>query len=336
MNIVVFDAESWNPDGLPWTELEALGSVRALGTPAKDEIGRVAGDAEAAFVWRTVLNREAIRAMPRLRYIGLLDPDGSARVNLEAAAKRGVVVCRVPLPLADSLAEHVFAVLLELARGTGLHMASVHRREWTRAARPCWWKFPMRRLAGLTLGLVGDSPARDAIARRAHAFAMRTLVASCGGEPVRPLPEGAEAADAAQTLRESDVVVVLAAAAPETQGWFNRERLAAMKPGSWLVHVGGAGVVDEAALADALRNGPAPAVAALDRLVLEPPPPDHPLLLLRHCRITPHLAWAAAETRAAFIAAAAASLRAWIDGRPAGVLTPPPHGAAADAAMDRS
>ncbi len=336
MNIVVFDAASWNPDGLRWTELEALGRVRALGTPAKDEIGRVAGDAEAAFVWRTVLNREAIRAMPRLRYIGLLDPDGSARVNLEAAAKRGIVVCRVSLPLADSLAEHVVAVLLELARGTGLHMAAVHRREWTRAARPCWWKFPMRRLAGLTIGLLGDSPAREAIARRARAFEMRTWVTSCGVGPLGPVPEGAEAVETARTLRESDVVVVLAAATPETQGWLNRERLAAMKPGSWLVHVGGAGVVDETALADVLQHGPAPAAAALDRLLLEPPPPDHPLLRLRNCRITPHLAWAAVETRAAFIAAAAASLRAWLDGRAVDVVTPSPPAVAAGTVTDRA
>jgi len=321
VKIVVFDATLWNPEPLPWTELEALGEVQAVGTVSKDEIGRVAAEAEAVFVWRTVLNREAIRAMPRLRYVGLLDLDGSARVNLEVAAKRGIVVCRVAVSLAESIAEHVFAVLLELARGVGLHMAAVHRREWTRVGRPCWWRFPMRRLAGLTLGLVGDGGAAATIAGRARAFGMRALWTECGGTGPSVVIEGVEPAAPDRVLRESDVIIVLAAAAPETLGWLNRERLAAMKPGAWLIHVGGAGVVDEVALAEALRNGPAPALAALDRMTLEPPPPDHPLLSLRNCRITPHLAWAAAETRAAIIAAAADNLRAWMEGRAEGVLT---------------
>lgn len=334
VNIVVFDADLWNPDGLPWTDLEAMGKVRPVGTVAKEQIGRVASDADAALVWRTVLNREAIRAMPRLRYIGLLDPDGSARVNVDAAAKRGITVCRVMLPLADSVAEYVFAVLLELSRSVGSHMAAVHRLEWTRSARPCWWRFPLRRLAGRTLGLLGESPAQPLIARRARAFEMRVLGTAVGSADVAS-SDAVEPSDLDRLLRESDVVVVLAGP-EEARGLMGRERLAAMKPSSWLIQVGGPGVVDELALAEVLRQGPAPAMAALDRLSLEPPPPDHPLLSLRNCRITPHQSWATVETRAAFISAAARNLQAWLDGRPEGVLTAghPPASSAQNAVAD--
>ncbi|MCX7818251.1 MAG: D-2-hydroxyacid dehydrogenase [Kiritimatiellae bacterium] len=319
MNIVVFDAALWNPEPLPWTELQAMGEVRPLGTLSKDEIGRLAADAEAVFTWRTVLNREAIRAMPRLRYIGVVDPDGSARVNLDAATKRGITVCRVPLPTAVSVAEHVFAVMLELARGVGRHMHAVYGGAWTRSGRPCWWQFPLQRLAGRTVGLIGATVAAGEVVRRARAFDMRVLVVPVpGGES--PVPAEAEATDLGRVLGESDVVVVLAPSMPETAGLLNAARLAGMKPGSWLIHVGGPGVVDEAALAEALRQGVAPAVAVLDRLGLEPPPPDHPLLRVRNCRITPHQAWAAVAARAEFIAAAARNLRAWLEGHPEGLL----------------
>ncbi len=317
MRIVVFDGPLFTSGDVSWAALERLGGVRVVGTAGKEDIPIRAADAEAVFTLCTPLNREAIRAMPALRYIGVIDAFGLPRVNVAAAHKRGIAVCRVAVDAATPLAEHAFALMMELAREVGRHAHAVARGRWRKEGRAGWWLSPLRRLAGRTVGLVGWAPLGPAVAARAAAFGMPMLAHSPDGAPVSH--PGVERVSLDVLLARSDVVLVhLADGAGPV---LDADRLTRMKPGSWLIQTGPYAAVDEAALVAALVGG-APAAAALDGLAIEPPPPDHPLLGRPNCLITPRHGWAALETRQEFIEAAAANLEAFLAGRPVNVLAP--------------
>ena len=316
MNIVVLDGYTLNPGDLTWSALEALGTCRVFErTPPGETVARAA-DAEIVLTNKTVLDRDTLARLPRLRYIGVL-ATGYNVVDLSATRERGIAVTNVPGYSTASVVQLTFALLLELTHHAGAHADGVRAGRWSRSADFCYWESPLVELAGLTLGLVGFGNVGRGVARAASAFGVRVLVHT------RTTPtggvDGVAFADLEIVFRESDVVSLHCPLTDATRHLFNRERLAWMKPTAFLINTGRGPLVDEAALADALNAGQL-AGAGLDVLSTEPPAADNPLLAAKNCLITPHIGWATRAARERLMRVAVENVRAFLAGQPQNVV----------------
>ena len=315
LNIVVLDGYTLNPGDLSWAALEALGEVTIHDrTPPNLTVKRAAG-AGVALTNKTVLDRAAISALPELRYIGVL-ATGYNVVDVAAARERGVVVTNVPAYGTASVAQMVFAHLLNLAQRVGDHSASVRRGDWSRSADFCYWTAPLIELEGLTMGIVGYGRIGRAVARLALAFGMRVLLHD---QRRRRIPRGCAWAGLEALCRDSDVISLHCPLTSDTKGLVNAQFLARLKPTAFLINTSRGPLIDEPALAAALNAGRL-AGAGLDVLAVEPPPADHPLLTARNCFLSPHIAWATQAARARLYDIALENVKAFVAGRPMNVV----------------
>jgi glycerate dehydrogenase len=207
----------------------------------------------------------------------------------------------------------VFALLLELTRGTGRHAALVREGCWSSSPDFAFWDTPQVELDGLTFGIVGFGAIGRAVARIAVAFGMRVLVFTRHPDPAA-WPEVAFVA-LDDLFRQADVVSLHCPLTEETRGMVNAERLATMKPSAYLLNTGRGPLVEETALAAALHAGKI-AGAGLDVLAQEPPPASNLLLTAPNCVITPHLAWATRAARSRLLDTAVGNVRAYLEGKP--------------------
>lgn len=312
--IVILDGHTLNPGDLDWAPFESLGSLEVHArTPEPQIVARAAG-APCVLTNKTSLSRATLAALPALRYIGVL-ATGYNIVDVAAARERNIVVTNVPTYGTDSVAQHTAALLLELARGIGTHDRAVKSGEWSRSVDWCFARTPIIELAGRTLGLVGTGRIALAFARIAAAMGMR-LVAHNPRWPGRDRLAGLEieplALDA--LFRRADVVSLHCPLTADNRHLVNAARLALMQPHAFLINTSRGLLVDNDALAAALREGQI-AGAALDVLDVEPPPADNPLLTAPNCLVTPHIAWYAIEARRRLLQTAADNLAAFLQGR---------------------
>jgi glycerate dehydrogenase len=311
MKIVVLDGYAANPGDLDWAPLGELGTLTVYErTPPALTVERAAG-APVLLTNKVVLGAAELAALPELRYVGVL-ATGYNVVDTAAAGARGIVVTNVPAYSTPAVAQHAFALLLELTRGAGRHAALVRAGRWCAAPDFCFWEGPQVELAGLTIGLVGFGAIGQAVARIALAFGMRVLVQTRRPDPAA-WPEVAYV-DRDQLFSTADVVSLHCPLSEETRAMVNAARLAQMKPTAYLINTGRGPLVDEAALAAALHSGQI-AGAGLDVLSQEPPPATNPLLAAPNCVITPHLAWATAAARQRLMDVAIDNVRAFVLGR---------------------
>jgi len=315
--IVVLDGFALNPGDLSWDRLRELGdcAIHDRSTPA--ETLERAHEAEAVLTNKAPLPREAIAQLPRLRYIGVT-ATGYNVVDTAAARERGIPVSNVPIYGTSSVAQMVFAHILNFAMNVAGHAAAVRDGRWTRSIDWCFWDTPLLELEGLTLGVVGLGRIGEATARLAQGFGMRVIAYTRSG--MTDLP-GVACVGLEELFQRSDVVSLHCPLTPATEKLVNRERLALMKPSALLVNTGRGPLVDEVALAEALNAGRL-AAAALDVLSAEPPRADNPLLAARNCCITPHIAWATQAARQRLLDTAVDNVAAFLAGRPIHVVNP--------------
>ena len=314
MNIIVVDGATLNPGDLSWEALGALGSYQVYPRSTPVEARERCRDAEAVITNKVVFDRATIAALPKLSYIGVT-ATGYNIVDVAAAAERGIVVTNVPTYGTASVAQMVFALLLELTQHVGHHAATVREGRWSTCDNFCYWDFPLVELAGLTMGIVGCGRIGQATARIADAFGMKVI-----GYDAFPFPGGLIAPVALdELLAQSDVVSLHCPLTPETQGLINTARLSLMKPSAFLINTSRGPLVNERDLADALNAGRI-AGAGLDVLSAEPPKPDNPLLTAKDCIITPHIAWATRSARRRLMQTSIDNLGAFLAGNPRNVV----------------
>jgi len=295
MRIVVLDGFTLNPGDLSW---DMLGEATIYDrTPAGQVVER-ARDAEIILTNKCLVTGDAIRQLPKLRYIGVM-ATGYNVVDLPAARERGIVVTNVPGYSTRSVAQLTFALLLELCHRVGHHAGTI--RKWPDCPDYCYWDFPQIELAGLTMGIIGHGQIGREVEKLARAFGMNVLV-----------HRGVELE---RVFRESDVVTLHCPLKLETEGLVNASRLALMKPTAFLINTGRGGLVVEKDLADALNTGKI-AGAGVDVLSTEPPAPDNPLLSAKNCIITPHLAWGTRAARERLMRAVVKNIEAFRAGAP--------------------
>lgn len=313
--LVVLDGHTCNPGDLSWQPLENLGDlvVHARTGPA-ELAGRLAG-ADVVLTNKTRLDAAALAAAAGLRGIAVL-ATGYDVVDVQAARRLGIPVCNVPEYGTASVAQAVFALLLELCLHTGAHAEAVRQGRWSRCPDFCFWDGSLTELAGRCLGVVGLGRIGRAVARIGSAFGMEVI--ACGrGAPAAGAapPDDIPLVDLDSLLAASDVVSLHCPLTEQTRGLINAARIAHMKPGALLINTGRGALIEEADLAAALRSGRLGG-AGLDVLTVEPPAADHPLLQAPNCLITPHIAWATRQARERLIAVSAANVAALLAGAP--------------------
>lgn len=318
MKITVLDGFCLNPGDLSWDALRRLGTVEVFDRTPADEVAARAAGAEIVFTNKAPLPRRVLEQLPALRYIGVL-ATGYNIVDVEAARERGIVVANIPTYGTASVAQFVFALLLELCHHVGLHACAVREGEWTRNADWSFWKSPLVELAGKTMGIIGFGRIGRQTARIADALGMRVIANDTyhGEEPSYP---GFRWATVEELLRESDVVSLHSPLFPETRGMINARSLALMKPTAFLINTSRGPLIVDQDLADALNAGRI-AGAGLDVLSAEPPAGDNPLLSARNCLVTPHMAWATREARSRLMDLAVENVTAFLAGTPRNVVT---------------
>lgn len=306
MNIVVLDAYAANPGDLSWEPLKALGTLTLYDRTAPEEVISRAKDADMLLVNKVVLSREIIEALPNLKYVGEL-ATGYNNIDGAACRERGIPVCNIPAYSTPDVAQHVFALLLEICMHAGGHSRLVHEGEWVKSPDFVFWRWPLIELRGLTLGLVGWGQIAKATAEIAKAFGMKVLCCNSKNE------ENDVTTTLDKVLSQSDIVSLHCPLTATNQKMINAETIAKMKDGAILINTARGGLVDEQALADALRSGKL-AFAGVDVVTKEPMDASCPLLGIENCLITPHIAWAPKAARQRLMDIAAANIAGFLKG----------------------
>jgi glycerate dehydrogenase len=317
MKITVLDGYCLNTGDLSWDPLRALGEVEVFDrTPASQAVARAAGSA-IVLTNKTPLPAAALNQLPDLRYIGVL-ATGYNVIDIEAAKRKGIVVSNVPTYGTASVAQFVFALLLELCHHVQLHADAVRTGEWTASPDWCFSKSPLIELEGKTMGIIGYGRIGRQTARIAEAFGM-SVMAYDRPPGLSPLDDLRSLSPLHDLLQQSDVITLHVPLSAETHEMINARTLALMKPTAFLINTARGPLIQEADLAAALNSGRI-AGAALDVLSMEPPLPDNPLLTARNCLITPHMAWATTEARRRLMTSVIENVTAFLSGQPENVV----------------
>lgn len=296
MKIVIFDGHTVNPGDLDWDALEAIGDLTVYDKTEPEQFHQRLGDAEILMTSKCNITKEFMQQCPNLKYIGSL-ATGYNNIDIEGAKELGIAVTNIPAYSTDAVAQHTFALMLELCNNVAAHDESVQQGDWTACEYFCYWKQPIMLLKGKSLGIIGYGQIGSRVAEIAKVFGMEVNIYSRD-------PEAAI---------KSDFVSLHCPLTKENARFINDEFIQQMKPGAILINTARGGLVDEQALAKALQSGRL-AAAAVDTVSLEPILADNPLLGLDNCLITPHIAWAPKEMRRIITETLATNLQSWLDG----------------------
>ena len=317
MKIVVTDSCTLNPGDLSWDELKKLGECRIYERSTPEEIIVRCKDAQIVVTNKVAFNKQTIMALPKLKCIAIT-ATGYNIVDIETAKEKGIIVMNVPVYGTKSVAQMVFALLLELTQHVGHHSGTVHDGRWVNCDNFCYWDFPLIELANLTMGIIGCGQIGMATAAISKAFGMNVMVYDVYTDHLAN--KDLEIVDIDTIFTRSDVISLHCPLLPETQGIINKVSLARMKKTAFLINTSRGGLVNEEDLTDAL-NSDQIAGAALDVLSKEPPNVDNPLLKAKNCYITPHIAWATKSARYRLMSTTTKNIKAFVGGKPQNVVS---------------
>lgn len=296
MKIVILDGYTANPGDISWEELEAMGELEIHDRTPQEKVVETIGDAEVIYTSKNKINGEIMDACPNLKFIGVL-ATGYDNIDIKAAKDRGIAVCNVPGYSTDPVAQHTFALLLEITNHVALHNAAVQAGEWSAADDFCIVKKPISQLAGKSLGIIGYGNIGRKVASIAEAFGMTVNIYSRDKE----------------AAMKSDIVSLHCPATAENRGFINRQFISQMKDGAILINTARGALINEADLAEALSSRKISA-AGIDVLDGEPPRADNPLIGAPNCFITSHIAWASKEARTTICKVSASNLASFLSG----------------------
>ena len=314
--IVVLDGYTLNPGDLSWKGLEELGECSIYERSVPDQVMERSDNAEIILTNKIELSSDMIERLGSLKYIGVT-ATGYNIVDVEAARRRNIPVTNVPTYGTDSVAQMVFAHLLNLTQNVAHHAQTVRDGRWCKSEDFCYWDTPLIELSGLTMGIIGFGRIGRATTRLALAFGMKVIAYDV--TPPEKILEGCRMVKLKDVFRLADVVSLHCPLTPQTQKMINKQNLALMKKTAFLINTSRGQLIDEQALSDALNNSQI-AGAGLDVLTAEPPDQRNPLLKARNCHITPHIAWATRAARERLLNEAVENVAAFLAGEPRNVV----------------
>lgn len=309
MKLIILDKCTVTKGDVDLSPLEAFGEVEYYDLLTKEEIKKVLVGADAVICNKAKIDREIIEASS-LKYIGLF-ATGYNNIDVEAAHEKGITVCNVPGYSTDSVAQLTISLLLELAGNASSYARSVADGDWKRSKQFSYFFAPITEIKGKTLGIYGLGTIGQAVAKIALAFGMKVIAYSRTKKNI----EGIAEVDRETLFKESDFLTFHCPLNAESALAVNAESLALMKRTAFIINTARGGIIDEPALADALEKEVI-AGAALDVLTEEPMAENCVLFGAKNCIITPHIAWAAYETRVRLIELVAKNIDAFVKGEP--------------------
>ena len=316
MKIVVVDGYTLNPGDLSWEPLKELGEVTIYDRTAPNETVERCIDAEMVLTNKVIFNAETIKALPKLKYIGVL-ATGYNVVDTKAATEHNVIVTNIPAYSTESVAQMVFAQILNITNRVGHYACENSKGRWTNNIDFCYWDTQLTELAGKKIGIVGLGNTGSATARIANAFGMD--VCAFTSKPQESIPNYITKLTLDELFSQCDIVSLHCPLTETTKELVNEARLATMKPTAILINTGRGPLINEQAVADALNCGKIAAFGA-DVLSVEPAQPGNPLLGAKNCYLTPHIAWATYEARVRLMNICIDNVKAFINGTPQNVV----------------
>ena len=310
MKLVILDGYCLNHGDLSWEPLTSQGEATVYDRTPYELIVQRMGDASIMITNKCRIDRSVIDALPALKYIGVL-ATGYDNIDVAYCKERGIAVSNIPAYSTESVVQAFFGLLIELYTGIGMHADTVREGEWSRVSDYCYYKRQTHELFGKTLGIIGFGRIGRRIGEVATAFGMKVLAYA---RRRRFEEKGFRYAELDELYAESDIISLNCPLTAENAGMINADSIAKMKPSAVIVNTARGGLIDEAALAEALNSGRIRG-AALDVLSKEPAREDNPLLQAKNTVITPHIAWATVEARSRLMQIAADNLAAYLDGR---------------------
>ena len=319
MKIVVLDGYTLNPGDISWKGLESFGKVTIYERTKFDttKILKNIGDAEIVFTNKTPISKEVLNVLPDLKYIGVL-ATGYNVVDTEAAKKKGIIVTNVPTYGTDAVAQFTMAMLLEMCHHIGEHNRAVQKGDWSNSLDFCFWNYPLIELSGKTMGLIGFGRIGQATAKIAQAFGLKILFHTKSKKDQLET-DHCKNVSLDDLLMRSDIISLHCPLNEDTKHIINKSAISKMKTGVLLINTSRGPLVLEEDLKDALNNGKI-ACAALDVVSVEPIKTNNPLLGVKNCIITPHIAWASKEARMRLMDTAVKNLQAYLNGKPENVV----------------
>lgn len=313
---VILDAHAANPGDLSWDWLKENFDLTVYPRTAVNEIVDRAKDADVIILNKVPITRETLAQLPRLKFIATL-ATGYNQLDCEALRERGVPVANIPSYSTDGVAQSVFSFLLESVNRAAEYTNSVRAGDWVNSADFCYMKTPLHELSALTLGIIGFGKIGARVAEIAAAFGMRVMAYTPSGKKDGHPNVTFTTLD--DLLAQADVVTLHCPLTPQTAGMVNADFLSKMKDGAALINTARGGAIVEADVADALASGKL-AFYGADVLSCEPPKADNPLLTAPNCYLTPHIAWAAYETRVRLMEILQGNVEAYLAGNPINIV----------------
>ena len=316
MNIVFLDRDTISPRTVLRTPQFPHTWQEFARTEATQVAERLA-DADVAIVNKVKLTADVLAQAPRLRLVAVA-ATGTDNVDLAACKARGITVCNVRNYAVHTVPEHTFALIFALRRSVCAYHDAVRAGRWQAARQFCFFDFPIRDLAGSTLGVIGDGVLGQAVATIGRALGMRVLMSAHKGRT----GQGRLYTPFETTLRQADILTLHCPLNAQSRHMIGAAEFEQMKRHPLLINTGRGGLVDEAAVGPALDAGHI-AGAAFDVTSVEPPPPDHPFMALLNrpnFLLTPHVAWASDEAIQALADQLIGNIESFIQGQPVNVV----------------
>ena len=322
MKIVILDGYVLNPGDLSWSSLEKLGDLTVYDKTIFDNsndgliIDRIK-NAEIVFTNKTPISENVFKNCSKLKYLGVL-ATGYNVVDIKASKKFGVVVTNIPSYSTDAVAQMAVALLLELTNHVSIHNKAVRDGQWNEIGEWCFWEKPLMELAGKTAGIIGYGKIGQATSKIVQAMGMKVLAYNRHKNKVLE-SENVKYGELNDVFEKSDVIFLHCPLTEETKGIINSKSIERMKDGVIIVNNARGPLIVEEDLANALNTGKVYG-AALDVTSREPIEKESSLLKAENCIITPHISWAAKETRQRLINIAVENLKKFLEGNPINVI----------------
>ncbi len=309
MKITILDRNTVTIGDIDFSPLDNLGDVVYYDAAEHSEVAELIGNSDAVICNKAKITADVIDKCPNLKYIGLF-ATGYNNIDIEYAAKKGIVVCNAPGYSRDSVVQHVFALLFQIAGSINRYDTFVKDGNWTLSPLFSCFPFPIIELAGKTMGIIGYGDIGKKVATVAKALGMNVVIST------RRKPDYCEfeVLSKEELFAVADVISLNCPLTKDTEKMINKQTLSLMKKNAILINTSRGGVIDENALCEALNNETIFA-AGLDVLTEEPMSKDCPLINAKNCIITPHTAWASAEARKRLVLLVAENLNSFIKGK---------------------
>ncbi len=316
LKAVILDGYTENPGDLSWQAIEKLVDLTVYDRTPENLVIERSKDADILIVNKVALTEEIIARLPKLKFVSTL-ATGYNQINCNALKERNIPLSNIPAYSTNAVAQMVFSYILEHTNRVAEYTESVKKGDWSSCKDFCYWNTPIYELDGKVLGIIGFGKIGKRVSELACAFNMKVICYTPSGK--KDGIYNVEFTDFDTVLKNSDFITVHCPLTPETNSLIDKEFIEKTKQGACIINTARGAVANENDISDALKNGRLTCYCT-DVLSTEPPKNDNPLLNAPNCFITPHIAWAAYETRLRLMGILEENIKNYLAGTPVNVV----------------